>query len=123
MDILTRIRKVFRDSKKTQTEIGEAIDKTPQYIWKLLNNDNANPSKSVIKDICREFNVNEEWMQTGNGDPYRYDVDDDYTEISTLIGERDPRAKQAIIDYWNLSDDDKKLFWKFAERFLKGAGD
>ena len=36
-------------------------------MWKLLHDDTANPSNSVIKDICREFNVNEIWMMTGEG--------------------------------------------------------
>lgn len=69
-NILLRIRKVFRDSGKTQTEIGKSISKTSQYVWKLLNDDNANPSDSVIKDICREFNVNEEWLRNGTGEMF-----------------------------------------------------
>lgn len=121
-DILFRIRKVFNNSKKNQTEIGEKIGKTPQYVWKLLNNDTANPSESVIRDICREFNVNEEWLRTGNGEMYQYTDTDDYSEISTLIGEKDPKARQAIIDYYHLTDSDKELWWNWVDKFFKGAG-
>lgn len=75
-----------------------------------------------IKLICSVFGVNEEWLRTGNGEMYRYTDTDDYTEITAIIGENDPKAKQAIMDYWKLSEDDKKLFWQFAEKFLR-AGD
>ena len=27
-------------------------------------------SERTIKDICRIYNVNEEWLRTGNGEPY-----------------------------------------------------
>jgi transcriptional regulator with XRE-family HTH domain len=43
------------------------ISKTSQYVWKLLNDDTANPSDSVIKDIAREFTIDENWLRTGEG--------------------------------------------------------
>lgn len=70
-NILIRIRKIFEESGKSQTEIGKMISKTSQYVWKILNDDNANPSDSTIKDICREFKVNETWLRTGEGEPYQ----------------------------------------------------
>ena len=70
-NIVIRIRKIFEESGKTQTEIGKTISKTSQYVWKILNDDNSNPSDSTIKDICREFKVNETWLRTGEGEPYQ----------------------------------------------------
>ena len=70
-NIVIRIRKIFDESGKTQTEIGKIISKTSQYVWKILNDDNSNPSDSTIKDICREFKVNETWLRTGEGEPYQ----------------------------------------------------
>lgn len=81
------------------------------------------PSDAVISLICTKFNINKEWLLNGTGEMYQYTDTDDYSEISTLIGEKDHKAKQAIIDYWKLSEDDKKLFWQFVDRFLKGTGD
>ena len=52
-DVLARIREVLLESQKSQTEIGKAISKTPQYVWKLLNNDNANPSDSAKIFVAR----------------------------------------------------------------------
>lgn len=73
-DILFRIREVFKKSGKSQTEIGKLIDKTPQYIWRILNVDDINPSESVINDICEKIKINNEsinsvWLRTGDGEP------------------------------------------------------
>lgn len=81
------------------------------------------PSDAVISLLCTKFNINEEWLRTGRGEMYQYIDTDDYAAVSTLIGEKDPKAKQAILTYWQLSDSDKELFWKFADKFLKGAED
>lgn len=67
-ETLLRIRKVFEESGESQTCIGKKIHKTSQYVWKLLNDDNANPSESVIADICREFEIDEDWLRTGEGE-------------------------------------------------------
>lgn len=73
-DVLFRIREIFKKSGKSQTEIGKLIDKTPQYIWRLLNVDDINPSESVINDICEKIKingepVNKDWLRTGSGEP------------------------------------------------------
>ena len=73
-EVLLRIRDVFKKCGKSQTEIGKMIDKTPQYIWRLLNVDDINPSESVINDICEKITldnepINKEWLRTGSGKP------------------------------------------------------
>lgn len=123
-EILNRIRSIFIENiekGKTQTDIANIIDKTPQYVWKILNNNDVNPSKRLIKDVCDGFGINEEWILTGEGNKEK-EIDSDYEEIIALIGETDPKAKQAIKDYWNLSPEDKELFWNFIDRFMKKEG-
>ena len=48
-------------------------------------NDLRNPSDAIIVSICREFNVNEEWLRTGNGEMFQPITRND--EISKLFGE------------------------------------
>lgn len=31
----------------------------------------TNPSDRTIQDICREFGVNEVWLRTGEGEPFK----------------------------------------------------
>lgn len=118
----TRIKKIREGAGLTQEEFGKKIGSARNTIANYETG-NRKPSNAVINSICREFGIVEEWLRTGNGEMYQYTNIDDYSEISTLIGEKDPKAKKAIIDYWKLSDSDKELFWKFVDNFLKGAGD
>ena len=37
------------------------------------------PMEAVIVSICREFNVNEEWLRTGNGDMFKKFPEEDET--------------------------------------------
>ncbi len=97
--------------------------KTTQGHVSDIENKRKCVSDRVIEIICLKYGVRDDWFRFGVGEMYQYTNTDDYSEISTLIGEKDPKARQAIIDYWNLSDSDKELFWKFADRFLKGAED
>lgn len=69
-EVLLRIRKVFEESGLNQTEIANRIDKTPQYVWKMLNNDSSNPRKDVRKRICQAFSVRKEWLEYGDGEQY-----------------------------------------------------
>lgn len=117
-DILARIREVLLESQKSQTEIGKAISKTPQYVWKILNDDTAKPSDSVIKDICRAFGINENWIREGEL-PKDLKQDKDFSSVCAEIALDDLKAKEAIIKYYQLSEEDKELFWKFIERFTK----
>lgn len=75
-----------------------------------------------VKLICKIFEVNEEWLRNGTPPMKKSDIIDEYSEIATLIGEKDPKAKQAIMDYWKLTDADKDLFWKFVDRFILNKG-
>ncbi len=73
--------------------------------------------------ICTKFDINEEWLRNGT-QPMKKNLDtDEYSEIAMLIGEKDPKAKQAIMDYWKLADADKELLWNFVDKFILKKGD
>lgn len=67
-EILLRVRTVFEESGESQTKIGNRIKKTSQYVWKILNDDSANPSDSVLMDISREYSINYDWLKFGTGE-------------------------------------------------------
>ena len=66
--IRDRVCTVFYDSGLSQTDFAKKINVTSAYVWKLLNKENATPSERLLNDICQEFNINEAWLLTGNGD-------------------------------------------------------
>ncbi len=117
-----RIKEIRKKENLSQQKFADKLGIARGNIAAYEVGKNA-PSDAVIALLCTKFNINETWLRTGVGEMYQHTETDDYSEISTLIGEKDPKAKQAIIDYWKLSEDDKKLFWQFVEKFLKGARD
>lgn len=119
-ELCERFKKIRYSLNMKQGDFAKEI-KTTQGHVSDIENKRKGVSDRVIEIICLKYRIREEWFRFGIGEMYQYTDADDYSEISTLIGEKDPKAKQAIIDYWKLSDDDKRLFWQFADRFLKGA--
>lgn len=64
-----RIREVRKDAKLTQEEFGNILKLTRQYVA-LVETGGREPSDRTIRDICREFGVNEMWLRTGIGEMY-----------------------------------------------------
>lgn len=114
-NILNRIRVVFEDSGLTQTEIGKKLDVTPQYIWKLLNNDNSRPRENIIKGICREFMINEDWLRTGEGNPHVAKNDKLTSYLSAISCGNDKFIKSLIESYMELDQPSKDLIKKFVD--------
>lgn len=120
--ICERFKKVRNSLKMKQGDFAKEI-KTTQGHVSDIENKRKGVSDRVVEIICLKYGINEKWLRTGEGEMHQYSDTDDYSEITTIIGERDPKARQAIIDYYHLSDSDKELWWNWVSRFLKGAGD
>lgn len=65
-----RIRRVRKDMKMNQTEFGQAIGVSFAALSKYETG-TVVPDKSIRMLICQKFNVNEDWLERGEGDPYR----------------------------------------------------
>lgn len=112
-----RIKELRKLLGITQAEFSLKIGLSRNFIAQIETGAKI-PSDRTISDICREFMVNEEWLRNGTPPMKKSDIIDEYSEIATIIGEKDPKAKQAIMDYWKLTDADKELFWNFVDTFI-----
>lgn len=119
-DRIKKIRKSFPEQGKNQETFANFLG-IPQTNLASYETGRRNPTDAVIQLICEKCNVNRDYLVNGEG-PMKKEIDTEYDRIATLIGARDEKAKQAIIDYWKLSPEDKDLFWNFIERFIKGRG-
>lgn len=63
-----RIKLVRENAALTQAAFGEKIGVSQNYVW-MLETGQRTPGDRTIRDICREFNINETWLRTGDGDP------------------------------------------------------
>ncbi len=80
-----RIMKVVEATGGNKSEFARKVGLTPAYISKLGKQPDAVPSDRTIADICREFNVNEEWLRTGKGEMFIPKSRTD--EITAFVGD------------------------------------
>lgn len=64
-----RIRKLRKELDMTQQQFAERIG-VKRNSYANYETGRNTPIDAVIKSICREFNVNEEWLRTGNGEMF-----------------------------------------------------
>ena len=83
--ISNRIMYVVKVKAKNKSEFARSIKVTPAYISKLSKNPESVPSDRTIYDICREFNVNETWLRTGEGEMFVQVSRDE--EITSFLGD------------------------------------
>lgn len=115
-----RIKQIREYLGMSRVEFGERLGVSGDVI-NNLERGRVEIKEDRIKLICSVFGIDEDWLRYERGDMF-HSIGGDYTKISVEIDKHDPKARQAIIDYWNLSENDKELFWKFVERFLKNDG-
>lgn len=64
-----RIVELRKTLKLSQTEFSKRLNLTQNFI-SFVEIGKRQISDRTIKDICREFNVSEEWLRTGEGDMF-----------------------------------------------------
>lgn len=65
-----RLKKIRKDAKMTQAEFGKCVGASYAAISKYELG-TVVPDKSMQMLICSKFNVREQWLETGEGEPYR----------------------------------------------------
>lgn len=119
-----RIKEIRENEKLTQEEFGKRIGSARNTIANYETG-NRKPSNAVITSICREFNINEDWLRNGTGE-MRKEVDVSFSEmLSDLEDSDDDFIKSLIKVYMGLDEDSKealrKISREMAEKY-KGQG-
>ena len=80
----TRIEYVRKHEGLTQEQFAARIGLSRNYLW-MLENGSRVPCDRSIKDICREFKVNEKWLRTGEEPPFKDSAPD--KDLAAFIGD------------------------------------
>lgn len=78
-----RLKQLRKALDLTQQEFSDRIGGKRNTVAKYETGVNS-PSAAVISLICREFNVNEDWLRTGQGEMFREQTRDE--QIASFIG-------------------------------------
>lgn len=107
-----RIKKVRKALDLTQQSFAERIGLKQNSIA-LIESGKRNISDQAVLSICREFDVREEWLRTGNGEmfkpkpsdildqlAYKYKISNaDYVIIEKFLSLR-PEIRKGMFDYF-----------------------
>ena len=112
-----RLKKLRKTLDLTQQKFGERIGVKGNTIaqYELGRNE---PIDAVINLICREFNVNEEWLRTGTGDMFLpVDRNADIAKLTKMLldEESDSFKNRFISMLANLTTGE----WEFLEQKAK----
>ena len=85
----------------------------------MIETKKRNPSLSTISDVCRIFDVNPLWMETGEGDMFALKPEDvEELELDGYLGDisggDDEFIRSFIKTYMRLDEKDKKIIKNFA---------
>lgn len=115
MTVGERIKEIRIENKLSMEKFGEIIGVSRPSISKIESGVN-NPSDQTRMLICKEFGINEEWLQNGTGEKYSKDLPiDSFTDLSVQIDKYDSRARNAIINYMKLSPEAKKFVMDYID--------
>lgn len=119
-----RLKKLRKTLDLTQQEFADRIGSKRNTIAKYETDTNV-PSAAVISLICREFNVNENWLRTGEGDMFMELSRDEQIEefIGNLLhGEEDSFKRRLISGLAALDENGWKVLEDFLDSIQKKRG-
>ncbi len=79
-----RFKELRKELNVTQQEFADKLKISRNFVAQIEMGSKV-PSDRTIDDVCREFNVNEEWLRTGNGDMFIPGIKD--KQISTMLAD------------------------------------
>ena len=116
-DINNRIDLLIKDLGITKTRFAESLHVSSQFISSLCSGAKQ-PSERTISDICREFNVSLDWLQSGEGEMYvqRSANEELGLMVSNLMAEADESFRKRFVSAMLELPPE---FWPELEKFIK----
>lgn len=111
-----RLKKLRKTLDLTQQTFSDKLGVKRNTVaqWEIGRNE---PSDAIILSICREFNVNEEWLRTGKGEMFiELSRNEEIAEfVGQLMSDEDDSFKKRLISGLAALDENG---WKVLEDFL-----
>ncbi len=119
-----RVKEVRKAQNMTLEEFGKRLNVT-KVTMSNIERGHRGLTERMLKDICREFNVNEDWLRTGAGGPENMFIPEDMRYLNTVgrLGNEQNEFKKFCINmlmelpdkYWDYIYEEFKKFEKKEE--------
>jgi transcriptional regulator with XRE-family HTH domain len=96
LSVNRRIKQVRRALKLSQIQFSRIISLSSGYLAGV-EVEKRKVNNRLIKLICSSFNVNEKWLETGEGEMFRLHPDESFTRLINLFKELDPKYQSYIL--------------------------
>jgi len=120
-----RVKKVRKAKNMTLEEFGKRLNVT-KVTMSNIERGHRGLTERMLKDICREFSVNEEWLRTGDGEmPQRLSEDEEIADlVSDVLEDGKNNAFYGIIleiirTYNELSPGSQEVIRQFSEKLVE----
>lgn len=114
-----RIKKIRKESGLNQTDFGSRIGVKQSSVTGYESGTRA-PMDAIIMSICREFNVNEEWLRYGTGEMHNVPEDERAAYVSYLLENVDDPVANLIASimktYLECDEKDKLVLRNFVDK-------
>ena len=112
-----RIIEVRKDKKLNQEEFANKLNLSRNFI-NQIESGKKNPSDRTIIDICKKFNVNEEWLRTGEGEMYLpIERESEIAKLTVqLLSEESDSFKNRLVSALSRLSEDE---WELLEKMFK----
>lgn len=119
-----RIALVRRSLNLTQEKFAERVGLSRNFMW-MVESGARIPSDRTISDICREFNVNETWLRTGEGEMFNQITQSEKLAafLADITADEGDDFKRRFVEMLaELEPEDWKLLERMAEKLQKKEG-
>ena len=120
-----RVKAIRKAKEMSMEQFGERIGNISKSTISNIENGNRNLTDLMLKSICSEFNVNEDWLRTGAGGPENMFIPEDMRYLNTVgrLGNEQNEFKKFCINmrmelpdkYWDYIYEEFKKFEKKEE--------
>ena len=126
MEMRDRIKAIrtHKDINMTQAEFSVSLGLAPTSAasWEKKANPQT-PTESMRILICEKFGVNREWLETGKGDMFQPQPQDDHALVDQWMREYNgsPVFRALMTTYLQLSEPRRRLLGELIEEFASAV--
>lgn len=103
-----RIKELRKTLGLTLEKFGSNLGVTKTAIYNIENG-NRKLTDQMFISICREFNVNENWLRTGDGDMFiELPEEDEYFKYATQLS-TDSLVVSCLVEYGKLKPEERAV--------------